>query len=96
MGAKDWLMRAEETLMEKRYADTTALGEAMLKARMEKRAAKGSTSETRKALEYEIARLSYDMSFLLAENKIFREALDIALNMNDRLINLEKIVGENK
>lgn len=96
MDAKDWLMRAEESEHEKRYSDTQALGEAMLAARSAMRAAKGTTSETRLRLEYEIARVTYDMGFVLQQNKVLREAFDVALNMNDRLINLEKIVGDKK
>lgn len=96
MDAKDWLMRGEEIARENRYADTQALGEAMLTARAAMRNGVGTQSATRLRLEYEIARLNYDMSFVLAENKILREALDIALNMNDRLVNLEKIIGEKK
>lgn len=93
MDAKDWLMRAEEASHENRYRDTQALGEAMLYARSAMRKGRGTTSETRLRLEYEIARLSYDVGFVLAENKALREVVDIVLNMSDRLVNVEKIIS---
>lgn len=90
---KDYMLRAEEAGREARYADSLTLGERMVEARMIARKGKGTNAETRLKLEYEIARLSYDMAYMMEENDILRQALNMAIAMENRIAVLEKAVG---
>lgn len=92
--SNDGLLRAEETMRDLRYADPLKLGEVMVAAHKAAREGKKSQNSTRLRLEHEVARLNYDMAYLMEESKIMREICDIAIGLSHRVAVLEKLLAK--